>query len=69
MIIEPRMNQGQLLELMPTDATYHEAFTLRALLLRDYLGQRTQDIPAPVWRDISNEAMKDTQPCPMKRTA
>lgn len=67
MIIAHAMNLGQLLELMPTDATYNEAFTLRAALIRDYHGQRTQDIPAPVWADLINNAMKDIEPCQANR--
>ena len=67
MIIAHAMNLGQLLEKMPADATYHEAFTLRAALLRDHLGKRTQDIQAATWADLINEAMKDTEPCQANR--
>jgi hypothetical protein len=70
MIIAHAMNLGQLLELMPADATYHEAYTLRAALIRDYHGQRTQDIPAPVWADLITDAMKDIELCQViRRTA
>ena len=52
MLIAPGLNLGQLLNLMPDDATYVEAEALRAILLRDYLGQRTEDIPRETWDAI-----------------
>ena len=52
MLIERGLNLGRLLEMMPDDATYHEAYTLRDILLRDYLGQRTEDIPRETWDAI-----------------
>jgi hypothetical protein len=57
MLIKHGLNLGQLLYLMPDDATYHEAYTLRDVLLRDYLGQRTEAIPRPVWDALVNECM------------
>ena len=57
MLITPGLNLGQLLHLMPDDATYHEAYTLRDILLRDYLGQRTEDIPKEAWDAIINDCM------------
>ena len=52
MLIVPGLNLGHLLYQMPDDATYHEAYTLRDILLRDYLGQRTEDIPKETWDAI-----------------
>lgn len=63
MIIEPGMNLGQLLYLMPDDATYAEADKLRAVLLRDYRGAATQDIPRATWRALVGGIMTDVQPC------
>ena len=57
MLIAPGLNLGRLLCLMPDDATYHEAYTLRDVLLRDYLNQRTEDIPRETWDAIVNDCM------------
>lgn len=57
MLIERGLNLGQLLYLMPDDATYVEAEALRAVLLRDYLGQRTESIPLPIWDVLVAECM------------
>ena len=57
MLIVPGLNLGQLLYQMPDDATYHEAYTLRDILLRDYLGQRTEDIPREAWAAIISDCM------------
>ncbi len=57
MLIERGLNLGQLLYLMPDDATYVEAEALRAILLRDYPGQRTEDIARPVWDALVGECM------------
>lgn len=57
MIIERGLNLGQLLNLMPDDATYIEAEALRSILLRDYLGRRTESIPRPVWDALVAECM------------
>ena len=57
MLIERGLNLGQLLYEMPEDATYHEAYTLRDILLRDYLGQRTESIARPVWDALVGECM------------
>ena len=57
MLIAPGLNLGQLLYLMPDDATYVEAEALRAILLRDYLNQRTESIARPVWDALVGECM------------
>jgi hypothetical protein len=57
MLIERGLNLGQLLYLMPEDATYHEADALRDILLRDYPGQRTEAIPRPVWAALVSDCM------------
>jgi hypothetical protein len=57
MLITPGLNLGQLLYQMPDDATYHEAYTLRDILLRDYLGQRTEEIPRETWDAIVLDCM------------
>jgi hypothetical protein len=57
MLIAPGLNLGQLLYQMPDDATYHEAYTLRDILFRDYLGQRTEDIPRETWDAIILDCM------------
>ena len=57
MLIERGLNLGQLLYLMPDDATYHEAYALRDILLRDYLGRRTESIARPVWDALVAECM------------
>lgn len=57
MLIERGLNLGCLLYLMPEDATYHEAYTLRDVLLRDYLGQRTEDIPKETWDALVLDCM------------
>ena len=57
MLIAPGLNLGQLLYLMPDDATYVEAEALRAALLRDYLNQRTESIARPVWDALVAECM------------
>ena len=57
MLIERGLNLGQLLYLMPDDATYHEAYALRDILFRDYLGQRTEDIPRETWDAIVLDCM------------
>ena len=57
MLIERGLNLGQLLYFMPEDATYIEAEALRAILLRDYLNQRTESIPRPVWDALVGECM------------
>ena len=57
MLIERGLNLGQLLYFMPDDATYVEAEALRAVLLRDYLNQRTESIARPVWDALVDECM------------
>ena len=57
MLIERGLNLGQLLYFMPDDATYVEAEALRAVLLRDYLNQRTESIARPVWDALVGECM------------
>ena len=57
MLIERGLNLGQLLNLMPDDATYIEAEALRSILLRDYLGRRTESIARPVWDALVGECM------------
>ena len=57
MLIERGLNLGRLLCLMPDDATYIEAEALRAVLRRDDLGQRTEDIPRETWDAIILDCM------------
>ena len=57
MLIQHGMNLGKLLDKMPEDATYADAEALRAALLRDYPGQRTESISRPVWGALVGECM------------
>jgi hypothetical protein len=57
MLIERGLNLGQLLYLMPDEASYAEADCLRSRLLRDHLGERTEAISRTVWDDLVSECM------------
>lgn len=49
MIIARDMNLGQLLYLMPDDATYAEADRFRAALARAFPGVYASDVPRHAW--------------------
>lgn len=49
MIIERKMDLGQLLNLMPDDATYAEADRFRSALVREFYGLNTSDVPRQAW--------------------